>query len=321
MLPTSGEQRQWFENTMLAFVPRSHSEVLPACLGNENSNRLVSLWDIVNQFDLLALAVHITAITHASADFQASGPGLQDANIDQPLKEALVAELRDFRGFCRNAGFGSAALKIQRTLDRLEADPALSSRAWLSTELANVVEWVCSDAGEYQFLRVSRDRSKYVDHPALFGTDVNAAFPSAAPDIRDAGNCLAAECNTAAVFHLMRAVEWGLRALCVDLGFRRVRRQKSGRVTYVPLAWNDWETLLNQLESRVADSIQKTRRGPKKQLFQEFYLPAIQDIKAIKEAWRNHVMHTRREYTREDADAILSHVRRLMVQLASRITE
>ena len=75
----------------------------------------------------------------------------------------------------------------------------------------------------------------------------------------------------------MRAVEWGLRALCVDMGFRRVRTQKkkTGKVTYIPLGWSDWETLINQLKATVTHKIATTKRGSKKQLYQEFYYPAI----------------------------------------------
>jgi hypothetical protein len=121
----------------------------------------------------------------------------------------------------------------------------------------------------------------------------------------------------------MRAVEWSLRALCVDLGLKRIRRKdkKTGKVTHVALAWADWETLLNQIKSRIGKTIAASKRGPKKQLYQEFYYPAIEEIEGFKEAWRNHVMHTRREYNREDAEAVFTHVRRLMTNLATRISE
>jgi len=69
-----------------------------------------------------------------------------------------------------------------------------------------------------KFLRVSDHTSRYLDREHLFGEAVSAAFPSAANDIKGAGNCLAAECPTAAVFHLMRAAEVCLRSLAVDRG-------------------------------------------------------------------------------------------------------
>ena len=63
------------------------------------------------------------------------------------------------------------------------------------------------------------------------------------------------------------------------------------------------------------------RPGKVKQSAQEFYYPALQDVRGIKDAWRNHVMHTRREYTALEADAILEHVKRLMATLAPKVKE
>ena len=44
-------------------------------------------------------------------------------------------------------------------------------------------------------------------------------------------------------------------------------------------------------------------------------------IRGFRDAWRNHVMHTRAEYSREDASAVLSHVKRLLQTLAVHIKE
>jgi hypothetical protein len=174
-----------------------------------------------------------------------------------------------------------------------------------------------------KFLYVSPDRAQYLDREDLFGQSVKDAFPSASADLREAGNCLAAECNTAAVFHLMRVVEWGLRALCSDLGLKKVKNKirRSGRVTYVPIEYSEWERLLDQLQDNVDGKLSRLKRGTSKQELQQFYYPALQDIRGIRDAWRNHVMHTRDEYNREDADAILSHVKRLMIKLSGRVRE
>lgn len=77
----------------------------------------------------------------------------------------------------------------------------------------------------------------------------------------------------------------------------------------------------NQLQDRVDAKLNKIKRGPAKQASQEFYYPMLQDIRGIRDAWRNHVMHTRQEYEPKDADAILGHVRRLMNTLAIRVRE
>ena len=123
------------------------------------------------------------------------------------------------------------------------------------------------------------------------------------------------------MFHLMRVVEHGLRAFCVHFGIKRVRKEnkKNKKVTYTSLDWEQWDTLLGQMRARVGVRLAAAKRGAKKQTYQEFYLPVFQDIEGIKDAFRNHVMHARRQYSPEDAEAILSHVKRLMNMLSARV--
>jgi hypothetical protein len=67
----------------------------------------------------------------------------------------------------------------------------------------------------------------------------------------------------------------------------------------------------------VNDKLAKIKRGKKKQQLQEFYNPALSEIEAFKDAWRNHVMHNRKVYAAEDALAILAHVKRFLTLLVA----
>jgi hypothetical protein len=77
--------------------------------------------------------------------------------------------------------------------------------------------------------------------------------------------------------------------------------------------------MLNQLPPLVDTKIEKMKRGKSKQEAQEFYYPVLQEIKAVRDAWRNHLMHTRADYSAKDADAIFGHVMRLMCTLAPKV--
>ncbi|MEO7275362.1 MAG: hypothetical protein ABIX28_11410 [Vicinamibacterales bacterium] len=160
------------------------------------------------------------------------------------------------------------------------------------------------------------------DQERLFGEEVWEAFKGARADIRDAGKALAADCNTAAVFHAMRAVEWGLRALATHLGVRRLKSyRKSGSPKLTPVAYAQWENILNSLPARVQRRLRKLRPGPRKQEREQFYNECIEEKNAIKQAWRNHIMHSREHVIREDAIAIIAHAKRLMGKLATRVSE
>src|SRR5690606_2199938 len=67
---------------------------------------------------------------------------------------------------------------------------------------------------------VPPEKAKFFESDELFGTEVATAFPSARQDIKDAGNCLALDLNTAAVFHLMRVMEVGVKAMARHLKVR-----------------------------------------------------------------------------------------------------
>jgi hypothetical protein len=243
-------------------------------------------------------------------------------NVSEAMYQHVVETIKLAIAWCDGAGFGDVSKKATLGLFRIEqkTEEQKTDASAIDIELRHISENIIFELGHYRFLQVSKGLIGHLDNPNLLGKTVTAAFPSAANDIREAGNCLAADCNTAAVFHLMRVVEWGLRALALDLGFSRVCTDLK-RKKYTSIPYSQWEKILGQLQAHVNMKIASIAPGKKKQKLQEFYFPALQDIQAIKDAWRNHVMHARREYAAPDAAAVLSHVTRLMVTLATRLRE
>jgi hypothetical protein len=246
-------------------------------------------------------------------------------NAEEELsKEDWQEVVRDFsqlEAVATTAEFPTAFANIAALNARIDADTPLNFFQ-LETEIYHIRDMFLVDIERSAFLSVPRALRHYLDNEKPFGILVSNAFPSAATDLREAGNCLAADCNTAAVFHLMRAVEWALRALGTNLGFRQLRaRKQSGKVKYVPVSHLEWEKIINQLQVRVDKRVEKMRPGKRKQEIQQFYYPVLEEVRAIRDAWRNHVMHSRAEYSAEDAAVIMAHVKRLMVKLASRVCE
>ena len=74
-----------------------------------------------------------------------------------------------------------------------------------------------SELDDRKFVMTEKNKSKFLEHENLFGKHVSNSFPSASDEIKAAGNCLALDLNTAAMFHLMRAAELGMRALARHL--------------------------------------------------------------------------------------------------------
>ncbi len=168
------------------------------------------------------------------------------------------------------------------------------------------------------FLMIPSPRDKMLRNPEPFGSKVFQAFPSARQDLTDAASAFATELYTACVFHLMRAVEHGLVALALD---RRIKTRTKSRQIY-PFDLATWEVILRELDGEIGKIAQWPKnKGNVRTQAVEFYGAAVAEVRGFKDAWRNHVMHSRCAYNESDAIQVKSHVERFMVTLSSRISE
>jgi hypothetical protein len=137
-------------------------------------------------------------------------------------------------------------------------------------------------------------------------------FPIARFEIVEAVDCWALGHGTACVFHLMRAAEYGLRALARE---RRVKLPKKQ-----VLEWADWRTVIDGIANKV-HAISNKKRGPARDAALEFYRGALGSLESFKDVYRNNVMHTRKSYTTGEALSVMHHVREFMNRLASKMDE
>ena len=145
--------------------------------------------------------------------------------------------------------------------------------------------------------------ASFYDQPKpLFGERVDTSFPSSADDVAEAGRCFALGRWTAAVMHLMRALETPLALLAARVG--------------VDEAVN-WNKSLNEIEGKLR-AVSKRDHGATEE---QWAAEAASHFRSIKNAWRNHVMHGRSFYDEDRATEILEAVRALMRSLASRLAE
>lgn len=154
-----------------------------------------------------------------------------------------------------------------------------------------------------KFAYIPPPNDQYFEQECLFGDTVNVAFPGARQDIKDAGNCIAASLDTAAVFHLMRVAEHGLRALARRL---RVRIRHKGQPC--PLELGDWEQVITEIRNKIA-AIRQLPKGSKQRKEKlELYSDAADHCTFMKDIWRNNMSHTRNAYKQSEAIAILERV-------------
>jgi len=139
-----------------------------------------------------------------------------------------------------------------------------------------------------------------------FGEHTDIAFPLARWDIKEASRCLAFDRGTAAVFHLMRIMEVGLRIL--------------GATLHIPTSSNrSWESILQKCDAEIAKPFKE--KSPKWQADEVFLAGATARLRAVKDAWRNPTMHVEAKYTQEQAEGIYGHVQDFMRHLATKLKE
>jgi len=205
-----------------------------------------------------------------------------------------------------------SAIRLREQLESLRAAKRANGNVWFEDDLDLIQE--CATQLKVAFADQARSRSSVLLTPAearlysakepLFGPDVFDRFAIANDDIAEAGKCLALERGTATVFHLMRVLEAGLRALGKELD-----------IPYAP----SWESYTSQLEKLLKGSNYDTLT-PAQKAKRPFYQDVLGDLVAIKSAWRNPTMHIVRSYDPAQAKVIFETTKGLMQHLAKELS-
>jgi len=167
--------------------------------------------------------------------------------------------------------------------------------------LEGLLRIVIDEAESRKFYTLkTKAESDHASADDLFGQAVVGAFPTAVFDIEEAGRCLAFELWTAAVMHLMRALEPALVALSRHVGVD---------------AGPNWNQTLDQIEKQLR---QVTRREDGAEA-EEWASEAGAQLRFIKNAWRNRAMHSGTIYDERRARTIFETTRSLMQHLAEKL--
>ncbi len=146
--------------------------------------------------------------------------------------------------------------------------------------------------------------SKHIEYvrsgEPLFGYEVENVFPKASEEITEAALCLAFSRPTAAVFHLMRAMELSVQRLAEALG-------KSNPNEKV------WGVILSDINA----AIEAMPKGPARDAWSASHT----HLYHVKQAWRNDTMHPKTTYTEEQAQNVFDAVRSFMAHLATLVSQ
>jgi hypothetical protein len=142
--------------------------------------------------------------------------------------------------------------------------------------------------------------------------NVRKSFGAAIPELELAGNCYATENNTASVFHLMRAVEHGLRVFAVAVG---------NQVGVLPFDYQEWQQLIDGADKQWKASVDTWGKSAEQINARAFFKRIIADLHAFKDEVRNVTAHTRGSYDAPGALSIRNRVDAWFSLLASKAYE
>jgi hypothetical protein len=160
------------------------------------------------------------------------------------------------------------------------------------------------------FLTIPTRQAHYYEKDNLLPEAARVAFPVATTELRMAANAFALELPTASVFHCMRALEHGLRALATDVGLTFDVQQ--------------WQNIIDEIESAVEDIRKHGVPGmakADKDARLQFLSESAKEFAYFKDGWRNYVAHAKATYGQQQALTVLHHVRDFMKRLAAKLNE
>jgi hypothetical protein len=270
-------------------------------------NKLISLWEMLPfaQSESILAFSEVKDILDYVFKLKQKEPA---QNADKTLKNDITNHLGCAELVAAKLGLTNSSQRILKT--KLNLRFATLNVSEIYTILKDTVEIFLKELGDAKLLIVSPEALKWNNQEELFGEYVNKIFPEANSEIKSAGNCLAAEENTAAVFHLMRVAELGLRRLAKSLRVRLAYQ----------IEFATWTNITDKLDEKLRE-LKSTKRSISREKKLHFYSGLLLEIRAFQYLWRDPVMHARFTFDHEQAVNTFKHVQIFMATLANNLVK
>lgn len=227
-----------------------------------------------------------------------------DAAITEKVAEAAKVKLESYRGALGMAGLSFSLRSYNRLLELL--DRKTSTYREVDAAANDLHKRILDELTEANLWQVSKERLRFLNKD-LFKLEGDKKFVKAWKDIEEAGKCLAFERGTASVFHLMRVMEVGLRALGASLQNPALDPKRNP----------SWDAILAKGDRELAKPIND--RSPEWRQDNTFFPAAHANLRAVKDAWRNPTMHVDQNYDPEDAEDVWNAVKAFMRHLSTKL--
>lgn len=303
---------------MLAPSPSQHCEQLPY--------GLVSLWDMLN-FKVGALIAYLDILETQARSLRT--PPIRDPFDPEPtnslfglglpaLPARITPEAADHVKMILD-GVENVSKRLKSpTIEQLLKDAQFAlgytpTREDIANHLDSIRKILEIEFRNEWFYHYPKDKAeRLLSIQADWGV-VLTAFPSCSYDVTQGVDCYSCEHSTAAVFHMMRVAEVGLIRLAKELHVK-LKKDK-------PLSHAQWGEIVGAIETTSNTLLQTAPPGHGKDKAQAFYNGAASHVRALKDKYRNVVMHSRREFNIHEAADAIFHTRSFMAGLSEKLSE
>jgi hypothetical protein len=277
--------------------------------------RLWSLWDMLKinagvLYSIAGFLGHAKTVNNHLINDESRKDEL-DHILLKGDKETIRRAVDDVRLELKKVGAKLSLMTAERLLKKLNGKQ-LNYRT-LNEILVSLDERVRDELSLVKLYVIEATKSSYFEPvKPHFGDEVEQNFPTAVFEIEEAGRCFALSRHTASVFHLMRTMEVGIRAVARCLSIPDPLKA----------ADKNWGSILRDvklgLEERGGNTPAKTWANSTDK---QFFEMAFASLDAVRSGWRNSTMHVESKYTDEEAEHIFGAVKGFMRKLASRMDE
>lgn len=200
-----------------------------------------------------------------------------------------------------NIEMGRAVTDIQRLAKEKQKAEFKKVSADLRSRFDRLSSVIHSELESRVLYVMQVEKEKYCNPKWLQDTPIFTNFPDAFREFQCAGRCYAYDECTAAVFHLMRVIDSGLRLVYESLGEVYDAR--------------NWDGIAKKIEREMMKKHQEKSEEWRKK--EPFYSGILTDIRSIGRAHRNPALHDiERNYSDPDAKYLIDVTKAFMCHLA-----
>jgi hypothetical protein len=197
-------------------------------------------------------------------------------------------------------------MQAGRTQSNLKDIPEMT-HGMLSDALGQISLRLQDELVDRKVFVLNRDAQRFFNSSlAKFGADFPTRFPSAVYEVDEAGKCYALDRSTACVFHLMRTLEVGIKAVARCLGIPDPTKD----------AQRNWGFILREIKTAIDEKPSWADLKDK-----DFFSEIHASLDAVRNVWRNATMHVETKYTPDEAKHVFNSVRGFMAKLTNRCDE